>query len=141
MANTTVNTTVNTIVAPPTPRTILPCKSRDQMEGKETQTKANPPTGTIQPPSSPSSATPAPASLTAKTEREVKMERKKKNRCMMCNKKLGIVPFECKCGDIHCSAHRYPDTHSCPIDYRKLAQEQLKKNNPVVVADKVPDRI
>lgn len=66
-----------------------------------------------------------------------------KNICWVkkCKKKLGIFGFECKCGTITCSAHRYPYEHSCTIDYKQLARDRIKKNNPVVIADKMVDRI
>ena len=34
-----------------------------------------------------------------------KTEKKKKLRCAMCNKKLGLLGFECKCGKMYCSTH------------------------------------
>lgn len=68
---------------------------------------------------------------------------KNKNICWVkgCKKKLGLNGFECKCGTITCSAHRYPFEHSCPIDYKQIARDKIKKNNPVVIADKIVDRI
>jgi hypothetical protein len=67
----------------------------------------------------------------------------KKNKCWVigCNRKLGIYGFECKCGVITCTAHRYPSEHSCSINYRKIAMDKLRKENPIVIADKFPDRI
>ncbi|AYV81207.1 MAG: putative zinc finger A20 and AN1 domain-containing stress-associated protein 8 [Harvfovirus sp.] len=68
-------------------------------------------------------------------------QRPPKIRCNSCNKKLSMNFFDCKCGKMYCSEHRYPDVHSCPIDYKKLGRELLEKNNPVVSADKLKDRI
>ncbi|KAK3439150.1 LOW QUALITY PROTEIN: hypothetical protein EUGRSUZ_C03793 [Eucalyptus grandis] len=31
---------------------------------------------------------------------------KKKNRCTLCNKHVGLLGFECGCGDLFCRAHR-----------------------------------
>ncbi|XP_072310966.1 AN1-type zinc finger protein 5-like isoform X2 [Eucyclogobius newberryi] len=61
----------------------------------------------------------------------------KKNRCFMCRKKLGLTGFDCRCGQHFCGLHRYSDTHHCPYDYRTEAAEKIRKENPVVVADKV----
>lgn len=59
-----------------------------------------------------------------------------------CNKRLGISNnFECKCGIVTCMLHRYPNDHQCPIDYKKIAREKLEKDNPVIIADKLPGRI
>ena len=60
----------------------------------------------------------------------------RKSHCMVCNKRLGLLPFKCKCGGVSCSRHRWPD-HLCTFDYRAQEREQLHKNNPVVVADKI----
>ncbi|CAL8086052.1 unnamed protein product [Orchesella dallaii] len=62
---------------------------------------------------------------------------KKKNRCQLCNKKLGLTGFECRCGGFFCATHRYSDKHGCTFDYRQLGAEQIRKNNPVVIAEKI----
>lgn len=61
----------------------------------------------------------------------------KKNRCFMCRKKLGLTGFGCRCGQQFCGLHRYSDKHHCPHDYRTEAAEKIRKENPVVVADKI----
>ncbi|CAI9739567.1 -type zinc finger 6,AN1-type zinc finger 5 [Octopus vulgaris] len=57
----------------------------------------------------------------------------KKNRCHTCKKKVGLTGFRCRCEGLYCSLHRYSDKHSCTFDYKEMAQEQIRKNNPVVV--------
>ncbi|KAK3579697.1 hypothetical protein CHS0354_029176 [Potamilus streckersoni] len=64
-------------------------------------------------------------------------EKKKKNRCYTCKKKIGLTGFECRCGGLFCSIHRYSDKHDCTFNYKELAQEQIRKNNPVVVGEKI----
>ncbi|XP_064645215.1 AN1-type zinc finger protein 6-like [Lineus longissimus] len=61
----------------------------------------------------------------------------KKNRCTTCKKKVGLTGFQCRCGGLYCSLHRYSDKHGCAFDYRQLGQEQIKKANPVVVGEKI----
>jgi len=62
-------------------------------------------------------------------------------RCGACKKKLCLSDFACaKCTTRHCGAHRLPETHACPHDFKKEGQTLLTKQNPRVVADKV-DRI
>ncbi|RZC73183.1 hypothetical protein C5167_048662 [Papaver somniferum] len=63
-----------------------------------------------------------------------------KNRCFSCNKKLGLTGIKCKCGLVFCSAHRYPEKHSCEFDYKGVGRETLAKLNPQVKADKMIDR-
>ncbi|KKN19439.1 hypothetical protein LCGC14_0945690 [marine sediment metagenome] len=63
-------------------------------------------------------------------------ESKQTNRCLVCNKQLGLLPFTCKCGALTCGRHKWPE-HDCTYDYRAEALDRLKKDNPVVVADKL----
>ncbi|XP_069042303.1 AN1-type zinc finger protein 5 isoform X2 [Lepisosteus oculatus] len=62
---------------------------------------------------------------------------KKKNRCFTCRKKVGLTGFDCRCGNLFCGIHRYSDKHSCPYDYRSEAAEKIRKENPIVVAEKI----
>ncbi|XP_003977447.1 AN1-type zinc finger protein 5-like [Takifugu rubripes] len=61
----------------------------------------------------------------------------KKNRCFMCRKRVGLTGFDCRCGNLFCGIHRYSDKHNCPYDYKADAAAKIRKENPVVVADKI----
>ncbi|XP_026030211.1 AN1-type zinc finger protein 5-like [Astatotilapia calliptera] len=61
----------------------------------------------------------------------------KKNRCFMCRKKVGLTGFDCRCGNLFCGIHRYSDKHNCPYDYKAEAAAKIRKENPVVVAEKI----
>ena len=51
--------------------------------------------------------------------------------CNACKEVLGkIIAF--------CAKHRLADDHNCTCDYRKAQQEKLRKENPVVKANKNP---
>ncbi|XP_010925078.1 zinc finger A20 and AN1 domain-containing stress-associated protein 6 [Elaeis guineensis] len=63
--------------------------------------------------------------------------KKPPNRCSFCNKKVGLMGFKCRCGEVFCSVHRYSDKHDCAFDYRGAGQDAIAKANPVVKADKV----
>lgn len=64
---------------------------------------------------------------------------KKRVRCVICTKKLGIAStYQCRCGGKFCASHRYPETHSCSYDYKSEGRKYLAKNNPVVAAPKLP---
>jgi len=65
--------------------------------------------------------------------------KKKKNRCLKCNKKVGLTGFPCRCGGLFCSLHRYSDKHDCDFDYKELGAEEIRKSNPLVIAKKVED--
>lgn len=92
-----------------------------------------------------------------------KESKKKKNRCVVCRKKVGLTGkkidfkqkrykkaltkivnmkwmfagFECRCGGLYCSVHRYSDMHNCSFDYREMGAQEIRRNNPVVVGEKV----
>ncbi|KAL8263787.1 hypothetical protein R6Q59_021917 [Mikania micrantha] len=78
---------------------------------------------------------PVPATSAAVPEKE-----KTPNRCLTCNKKVGVMGFKCRCGDTFCGSHRYPEKHDCEFDFKKSGRDAIAKANPVVRADKV-DRI
>ncbi|PVD36535.1 hypothetical protein C0Q70_03520 [Pomacea canaliculata] len=66
-----------------------------------------------------------------------KDKKPKKNRCHACRKKVGLTGFECRCGGLYCSLHRYSDKHDCPFDYKEHGQKQIRRNNPVIVGSKI----
>uniref|UniRef100_A0A1J3JX76 Zinc finger A20 and AN1 domain-containing stress-associated protein 9 n=1 Tax=Noccaea caerulescens TaxID=107243 RepID=A0A1J3JX76_NOCCA len=59
------------------------------------------------------------------------------NRCLCCNKKVGILGFKCKCGSTFCGEHRYPERHDCSFDFKQVGRGAIAKANPVVKADKL----
>merc|ERR1719195_1736309 len=85
-----------------------------------------------------SEAAPSPAAASAGSgEDGGSGEKKKKNRCGVCKKKVGLTGFTCRCGGLFCSIHRYSDKHECNFDYKQLGAQEIKKANPVVMAEKV----
>ncbi|MED6168826.1 Zinc finger A20 and AN1 domain-containing stress-associated protein 8 [Stylosanthes scabra] len=58
-------------------------------------------------------------------------------RCSSCNKRVGLTGFNCRCGSLFCSVHRYSDKHNCPFDYRIAGQDAIAKANPIVKAEKL----
>ncbi|XP_074317959.1 zinc finger A20 and AN1 domain-containing stress-associated protein 1-like [Silene latifolia] len=50
-----------------------------------------------------------------------------KKRCGCCKKRVGLTGFECRCGQVYCGSHRYPELHSCPFDFKGLELESLSK--------------
>lgn len=54
------------------------------------------------------------------------------------NPLISVLPgFDCRCGNLFCGIHRYSDKHNCPYDYKAEAAAKIRKENPVVVADKI----
>ncbi|CAH2274601.1 AN1-type zinc finger 6 isoform X1 [Pelobates cultripes] len=88
--------------------------------------------------SSPAASADSPQNSSEEQERSpVKAKLKKRNRCFMCRKKIGLTGFECRCGDVFCGTHRYSDVHNCSYDYKADAAEKIRKENPVVVGEKI----
>nr|AMB19672.1 putative A20/AN1-like zinc finger family protein 1 [Taraxacum kok-saghyz] len=59
------------------------------------------------------------------------------NRCSGCKRKVGLMGFRCRCGDMFCSEHRYSDRHDCSYDYKAAGREAIARENPVVRAAKI----
>jgi len=82
-----------------------------------------------------------PPSVTVENETELvtkkRKKQKKKNRCYVCKKKVGILGFECRCEFVFCSSHRYPEEHECDFDVKQLQRDIVAKANPVVKASKL----
>ena len=66
-------------------------------------------------------------------------KKKKSNRCVVCNKKTGIIPYTCKCDPkvLFCTLHRLPESHKCTYDWKKDGQEKLLKENPIIQPEKL----
>ena len=50
------------------------------------------------------------------------------NRCCSCRKRVGLTGFNCRCGNLYCADHRYPDKHECSFDIGLL--ERMLSGKP-----------
>ena len=66
-----------------------------------------------------------------------KPKKKKKPRCPICNKKLGLLPYTCKCGLDFCVRHIQPELHNCTYDHKTHSKELLNCRMIKVVNDKI----
>ena len=69
--------------------------------------------------------------------KQTKESKPKYERCHLCNKKLKLMSFTCKCEFKFCVAHQNPHSHNCSFNNKKLCQETLKINNPITIHQKV----
>jgi predicted nucleic acid binding AN1-type Zn finger protein len=60
-----------------------------------------------------------------------------KMKCGYCSKKLGLIPFVCRCGGSFCAAHRLDIDHTCSFDYQKENRKLLSTTLEKVVGRKV----
>lgn len=58
-------------------------------------------------------------------------------RCNKCNKKVGLTAIKCRCGSTFCAAHRYAEAHGCTYDYKANCRQELTKQNPKIVGEKL----
>lgn len=62
----------------------------------------------------------------------------KRKGCDKCGKKFGITGgYSCRCGGTFCAFHRYSDRHDCNFDYREMGADQIRRDNPLVVPEKL----
>jgi hypothetical protein len=66
-----------------------------------------------------------------------KTQKKKKTKCTKCKVNVGVIGFPCRCGGIFCSLHRYANEHDCTFDYREHGAEEIRKNNPQIIGEKI----
>ena len=66
-------------------------------------------------------ATAAAAAVTAPV-----VAKKNKNRCFVCNKKVGLTGIECRCEGMFCGVHRYPSQHACTFNHKEHDRANLK---------------
>jgi len=59
------------------------------------------------------------------------------SRCWTCNRKIGLLGFQCKCEYYFCSEHRYSDRHECAFDYKAQGKQLLTKANPTIAPAKM----
>lgn len=67
-----------------------------------------------------------------------KKQKKRSNRCLICNTKVGLMGFSCECSPdkFFCMKHRLPEEHSCTIDYTQK-KDYLMKKLPKIEHEKV----
>lgn len=72
---------------------------------------------------------------------ETVVNSRSRNRCQCCNKRVGLMGFECRCGGTFCGIHRHPEVHGCNSDFRTVGRTIIAKKNPVCKSDKLETRI
>ncbi|KAI3918153.1 hypothetical protein MKX01_041473 [Papaver californicum] len=64
-----------------------------------------------------------------------------KNRCSACNKRVKLIAYNCRCRNLYCPMHRYPEIHACTYDYKGVGRDMIATTNPLVKQDKLIERI
>jgi predicted nucleic acid binding AN1-type Zn finger protein len=68
---------------------------------------------------------------------KTEVKKVKKIKCVVCKKKLGLLPFDCKCDGKFCASHRAPETHNCSFDFRAEGCKKLEQKLVKVVGEKI----
>ena len=66
-----------------------------------------------------------------------------KIKCSVCNKKINeFTKYDCsKCNAVLCLSHLNASLHNCTFDYKNKFKDILIKQNPVIIKEKVPDKL
>lgn len=69
---------------------------------------------------------------------------KNRSRCFACNKKVGLLGFDCKCGYVFCSSHRHATSgekvdsgHKCTFGWQDFDRKLLADSMEVVAPKKL----
>jgi len=62
-------------------------------------------------------------------------------RCFLCDKKFGLIGFDCECKHTYCKLHRYAESHHCTYNFAEAGKQKLAKNNPLVQGTSLLDRL
>lgn len=57
-------------------------------------------------------------------------------KCTKC-RKTSLILTDCLCKKQFCLKCRHPEDHECSFNYKQKGIEDLTKNNPTVIAEKV----
>lgn len=79
----------------------------------------------------------APAREEEESDEPPKKKQVNTSRCWSCNKKVGLLGFQCKCEYYFCAEHRYSDKHACEFDYKAMGKVLLTKANPTIAPAKM----
>ena len=58
-------------------------------------------------------------------------------RCVVCNKKVRLLGYTCRCNQDLCRYHVATENHNCKFDHKAFHQEILSRNNPKIKADMI----
>lgn len=61
----------------------------------------------------------------------------KKQKCFVCNKKLGLLPNKCKCDNFYCNLHSHK--HNCTYDHHNIYKLRLENKLFKIVSPKISD--
>ena len=73
------------------------------------------------------------------TTKESAPQTTNKKKCLICNKRIGLTGFACRCGGLFCGAHRAETAHGCTFDFKAAATATLETK--LVKIDSTRDKL
>ena len=61
-----------------------------------------------------------------------------KIKCTQCMKKLSMMSFKCKCGNMYCITHQTPHMHKCSYNYKLDLKNKIIEDNPKLGQKYIP---
>ena len=62
-----------------------------------------------------------------------------KKRCLVCNKKVGLTGFYCRCSGLFCALHLADTAHNCTFDF--AATENANLETKLIKVDNSRDQL
>lgn len=59
------------------------------------------------------------------------------SKCIICKRNIGLLGFKCKCKNVYCVNHKYPEQHQCSFDFKETQKKRLEKELVQVLPEKV----
>ncbi|KAG8198956.1 hypothetical protein JTE90_001756 [Oedothorax gibbosus] len=135
------------IKGPTTTKSSLTTTNKTKMSASSAKTKPKPDASSNSQAKNPKKSANSNKTLDSKSETsssglntpndKSQMTKKNKRRCGVCNKKLGLTATPCRCEGIFCAIHRYDREHNCTFDYKGVGAEEIRKNNPKIIGERV----
>ena len=54
------------------------------------------------------------------------------NICEKCGKDCTLFGYLCRCNNLYCKKHKYPEKHKCKFDFYQSRKDKIMRENPIV---------
>lgn len=122
---------------PPPPAPAVSDVATPKLEQAASSSSSPAPAPAVAAAASPAVGVVRPAETCMPTEEPPKKVQANTSRCWTCNRKIGLLGFQCKCEYYFCAEHRYSDRHECAFDFKAQSKQLLAKANPTIAPAKL----
>ena len=57
--------------------------------------------------------------------------------CEVCEKKIKLSSYPCKCEKYFCKEHFVPESHMCSYNYKEEHKKKIYEKNPIIIPVKI----